>query len=143
MIRTTGFVLLLGVGGLAGCGEPTYNVHGVVRQADGTPLGGGQIELQHAERQLSAVGYIRPDGSFLIGTNELGDGAYAGEYRVAIKPPPLPVIDPSKPEQAQTAIAHRRAWLESVPVKYLSPDTSELTVEVTDGSPESLEIVLE
>lgn len=74
---------------LPGCGDGnpgTWSVTGTIHFADGQPLQNGTIEFeaQEYERPITATGEINSDGSFTLGTFAAGDGAIAGEHRVAI-----------------------------------------------------------
>lgn len=130
---------------LAGCGgEPTYDVTGTVQLADGTPLAAGQVELQAVDRPVSAVGYIQPDGSFRLNMLGEGDGAFAGQYRVAVKPPPVPTLIPGDEAKNQQMLAARETWLEQVPARYHTPESSPLEFAVSkDAAENRLEIVIE
>lgn len=116
---------------LPGCGRPTYTVTGKVVLSDGTPLSAGQVEFQHLDEPVSAVGYIRPDGTFGLNMNAEGDGAFEGRYRVAVKPPPVPTMVPGQDEKARQDLAARQAWLDAVDERYYNPKTSGIDVEVT------------
>jgi hypothetical protein len=69
---------------------------------------------------MSAVGEIKPDGSFKISTRGADDGAPPGSYRVAITPP-LP-SDPDKPPPKS-----------KIASKYADVSKSDLTVEIRPG----------
>lgn len=72
---------------------PTYPVSGKVVFPDGHPLEGGSIIFESQEHGLSARSVINPDGTFKLGTYRQGDGAVAGEHRVAVVPPVNMEID--------------------------------------------------
>ena len=77
-----------------GCGQKasslpeTFPVTGTVRDASGTPLGGGSIEfLAKQNQELLAVSNIAEDGSFNLSTylnGESEEGAVAGEHQVTV-----------------------------------------------------------
>lgn len=142
-VRLLPIVAVVGLMLLAGCGESTYSVSGQVRTADGESLSGGQIEFQHVDRQLSAVGYLDEEGRFMLGTDAVDDGVFAGLYRVAIKPPALPMLPPGEANRriVEAAARDRQQWLDRVPTRYHSPATSGIEVEIEDSR--ELDIVVE
>jgi hypothetical protein len=76
---------------LCGCSAETYPVQGTVQFEDGRAAGelaGGFVSFQGVERQISAQGEIRGDGTFELSTFAEGDGAFPGAYRVLVTPPP-------------------------------------------------------
>src|SRR5438552_18045351 len=85
------FILAAGV---IGCGDPdapqavkVYEVKGSVLLPDGKPLSGGTVEFEPVgESVYQASGEIGPDGTFTLRTQNSGDGAVPGEYRVKIVP---------------------------------------------------------
>jgi hypothetical protein len=76
----------------AGCGErnrpvfqKTVAVRGKVVRADGTPVGGGQIELHPASPEIpEARAEINKDGTFVVGTYKVNDGAVPGAYTATV-----------------------------------------------------------
>ena len=63
-----------------GCSDKkfkTYKVSGKVTFEDGTPVKFGRVEFYQPEQDVSARGTIREDGTFVIGTETLDDGAVA------------------------------------------------------------------
>ncbi len=85
--------LFLSVGVLiataTGCTDPqskTYPVRGIVRFTDGKLLRDGLVEFEIMGRKqpTTATGEIRPDGTFVLGTHSLDDGALAGKHRVVV-----------------------------------------------------------
>jgi hypothetical protein len=76
--------LLLVVG--AGCGNRLVSVRGTVT-LDGTPVEGAMVlfipESENAGRQAS--GQTGPDGNFRLTTLRDGDGAFPGNYKVAVQ----------------------------------------------------------
>lgn len=135
--RSGGLSLGLWLGGLvllAGCGDtdnavpshPTVPVKGVVKLADGKPLGSGSVFFVPTKDAVSEPnGKIGPDGSFVLKTNGQ-DGAPAGEYKVRIEAASesLPQVGASGRGGAKGA-----ARLE-FPVKYTDETTSGLTATV-------------
>src|SRR5688500_17008730 len=93
-----GRILVVGMLFLAGCSgsrsdlPATYPVTGQVVDAKGSPLRGGTVQFETGwASDLTAVGVIRPDGTFTVKTfrDEVEvSGAPEGEYQVTISPPP-------------------------------------------------------
>lgn len=74
---------------VAGCSDPakkTYPVRGLVRFPDGKVLRQGSVEFETIgqENPSSAHGVINPDGSFVLGTYALDDGAKVGKHRAVV-----------------------------------------------------------
>ncbi len=72
-----------------GCsnGNPkTYDVHGVVRFPDETPLTSGTIEFESLDHEipLTARAEITEDGTFELGTFTVDDGAVEGRHRAVV-----------------------------------------------------------
>lgn len=87
-LKSMAFVALLFVVA-SGCsnGNPrTHPVHGEVRFPDGKPLTNGSVEFEllDQEKPITATGEISKDGSFVLGTFELDDGAIAGRHRAVV-----------------------------------------------------------
>lgn len=122
---------------LIGCGRggevATYPVTGVVRYSDGSPLPGGTITLHSAESKYPTRGVIDDDGSFVIGTFTVDDGAPAGSYQVSIIPDLPPGFDPDGNKPLPRSLAQ----------KYYRPDTSGITLEVSGSDSTPREIVVE
>jgi len=92
----------------------------------GKPVPLGMVTFQSDDPNgRNATGAIAPDGSYTLQTEEPGDGALLGEYRVAIDARDDVVLDyiPATP------IPPKRL----VPEKYENPDTSELKATVKSG----------
>ena len=109
-------VMLLG---LVGCGgdatapnlSATLPVRGTVAYK-GKPMTGGTIKFEPEDTGREAHSAIGPDGTFVLSTFKEGDGAIAGLHRVAVT-------------GASAAGA--------VPLKYKSPSSSKVEVEVVAG----------
>lgn len=106
---------------LAGCGSdelPVGSVAGSVTLS-GRPLPAGTITLVNSDRGFGASAEIDASGAYRI------DTIPAGPYQVMIQGPEAP-----SPEQMAEGV---RAETSPVPQKYQSPETSGLSVEVTEG----------
>ncbi len=81
-------VLITVLLGTVGCSDqPTkYPVRGTVRFPDGQVLRNGSVEFESVEgdERILARGEIAGDGSFVLGTDTLDDGARAGDYRAVV-----------------------------------------------------------
>ena len=87
-LKTMGFVALLFVAA-SGCSSrnpTTHPVHGEVRFPDGRPLTKGSVEFELLDQEMpiTATGEISNDGTFVLGTFELDDGAIAGRHRAVV-----------------------------------------------------------
>lgn len=71
---------------LAGCGRrDLHAVSGTVRFADGSPVTAGRVVLDYGiGSKHGGWGYIKPDGTFTLGSLTQTDGVRAGMVRVAI-----------------------------------------------------------
>jgi len=86
--KTMAFVVLLFVvaSGCSNRNPTTHPVHGEVRFPDGRPLTKGSVEFEllNQEMTVTATGEISKDGTFVLGTFELDDGAVAGRHRAVV-----------------------------------------------------------
>jgi hypothetical protein len=76
--------------GSAGCsGNKLAPVQGKVSYPDGKPYAGGQVIFDPVDpaNRSNPHGDIQEDGTFALGTNQSGDGAAPGSYKVRIVPP--------------------------------------------------------
>jgi len=77
--------LSLGLLACLGCGGSGFNkIKGKVSFADGSPLTVGKIVAESPEHRVTAVGYLKPDGTFEMGTNTSNDGLPPGNWQIAI-----------------------------------------------------------
>lgn len=113
---------------VVGCNKPTdmLPVHGQVLY-QGEPLAYGSVMFQPTEQGDLARGKIQEDGTFVLTTNQSGDGVRIGTCRVRVaafeaqRPGGAGPVGEDEPTLGRSAI----------PSKYQSFGTSELTVEVT------------
>lgn len=105
---------------LAGCGNEfdTVDVRGIVT-LDGAPLSQGEVVFM-PEQGPPAKAAIQSDGSFVLGTYNVNDGAVAGQHQVAVI-----ARRGTPPTEGDDA-----GWEWIVPARYGSPATSELAFEV-------------
>jgi hypothetical protein len=113
----------------AGCGgSGIYPVDGKVTWKDGSPakeLEGALVVFDLPEKQTTARGSVRSDGSFKLTTKTDGDGALAGDYKVLIIERRLAGGTPDDP--GAMAPGH-------MDVRYSDPRTTDLTATVKPGS---------
>jgi hypothetical protein len=75
----------------AGCGKGGEGgllpVTGVVKNADGSPLKfeSGNVLFQSTTGAKSATGAVQPDGTFIMMTQQPGDGVESGSYKVLLQ----------------------------------------------------------
>lgn len=169
MRTLTAFLMAMVLIGLASCGPGNglnlARVRGTVT-FEGEPIRNGTVLFEPDESKGTtgpqAVGTILTDGTFVLSSQDPGDGAVIGTHRVGIlgleenpsdeAPMPSPEDDPlaylaAKDAAAQKAIQSRakgeqktvagldgRAFRVVVPEKVSSTSTSGIAVEVTRGS---------
>jgi hypothetical protein len=130
-------VLMLATICNVGCSDSerkTYPVRGIVRFPDGKVLREGSVEFEIIGRKdpITATGVIGPDGSFVLGTYELDDGALAGKHRVVViadyvigsgaeRPGLIPesTLDPRYRDYRRSGLVHE-----------VKPDTNNIVIEV-------------
>lgn len=87
LVRALSLVaVLLSISLIAGCGPRMYPVEGTVVWKDGKPateLKNGFVTFELPEKQVSARGTIKDDGTFRLATGS-NDGAFPGEYKVLV-----------------------------------------------------------
>lgn len=88
---------------IVGCdGDGRIPVTGRVHYPDGSPVVNGQVVVEYGDG-TGAMGWIRPDGSFVLGTDSPDDGLPPGNHPVAIRnalsvpPPNWPEFKPYDP----------------------------------------------
>ncbi len=105
---------------MAGCGSRgLHRVSGKVSFPDGSPCVAGRVVVDYGNGRM-AVGRIRSDGSFNVGTLTESDGMPAGTFRVAIKDALVPKSDTSS------------EFLTIVHSRFADPATSGLEFTVPD-----------
>ncbi|MDR1483882.1 MAG: hypothetical protein LBT09_03565 [Planctomycetaceae bacterium] len=103
----------------AGCNSGKVKLGGKVTFTDGTPLGVGEVYFQTPTYE--ARGTLKPDGTYVVGSISDKDGLPKGKYNVYI-------FGAQKPSgEARDGID---VMVQLVNEKYLSPETSGLTVDV-------------
>jgi hypothetical protein len=94
---------------VAGCGQSgMHPVSGRVVYPDGTPLTAGKVVIDTGNALTGSWGSIRPDGTFVMGTNTPDDGVPPGTHRVYIHGAFEPPADPNNPPPNPKALVHAR-----------------------------------
>ena len=68
--------------GVVGCGDKVSMRGKVTFSDDQSPLTVGQVTFQ--SDKVLARGYVKPDGTYIIGTDKEKDGLPKGTYRVSV-----------------------------------------------------------
>lgn len=125
--RRLAVALVAGMGMLAvaGCGRrDLHPVTGKVRFPDGSPVTTGRVVVDYGiGSKYGGWGYIKPDGTFTLGSLTQTDGVRAGTVRVAITFAYSLDGDPGSDLTAAKLkpLVHRR---------FETPDTSGLSFEI-------------
>jgi hypothetical protein len=115
----------VGMLALAGCGRrDLHPVSGTVRFPDGSPLTTGRVVLDYGPQAYrGGWGYIKPDGTFTIGSLTQTDGVRAGTVRVAIT-----LASKADGEPGTDGIITKLKPL--IHARFAHPDTSGLSFEI-------------
>ena len=139
-----GFALSLLLFCLSGCNPPdsgevlrTVPADGVATY-EGKPLEHYQIVLmRHGERPVAGI--TDTEGKFTLGTNDIGDGAPPGEYKVAI----IYVGPPSdNPDEGVMEFTQPPPPKFKIDPKYQDSEKSGVTLTVPDKGSKELKIEL-
>ena len=122
----------------AGCGPSSeiVPVTGVAKLKDGTPLPGGRVFLTGGEK--GANGQIKPDGTFVLGTATMSDGAKPGSYKVFV----VGAAEPDTRSYDDKAMGIGKAPPSLIHPRYNTAATSDLKVEIKPPKTH-LELVLD
>jgi hypothetical protein len=119
-------------------GKPvTAAAQGIVLYND-KPVAGAAVVF-YPDKGPTAIGQTDAAGAFTLKLTTGEDGAVVGANKISITLPPK--IDESTPTDSDAAIAAQAA-APALPVKYATPETSELTKTVTKDGPNKLELKL-
>jgi hypothetical protein len=121
-----------------GCGPANgiVPVTGIAKLKDGTPLPGGRVFLTGGEK--GANGQIKPDGTFVLGTATLSDGAKPGSYKVFV----VGAAEPDTRSYDDKAMGIGKAPPSLIHARYNTAATSDLQVEIKPPKTH-LELVLD
>lgn len=126
VVAATSLCLALASAGCGSDGLQLTPVDGVV-MLDGKPLAGASILFQPEAGGRPATGLTDAQGKFVLTTLEEGDGAHVGVNKVSVAK--QEVVAPKKKLEEGEFEAIKFI----TPVKYASPNTSGLTVDVQPG----------
>jgi len=121
--------LVLGLAAIVGCeppADPTGQVSGTV-SFQGKPLEDGIISIVNYETGVRIDTEIQPDGTYLATTHK--GGLPPGNYKVVIFPPEI--ADPNPPPNSEPGMIQKK--MDNIPKKYRSPQTTPLTLSITEG----------
>jgi hypothetical protein len=121
-----------------GCGsrDGVVPVTGIARLQDGTPLPGGRVFLTGGTK--GANGQIKPDGTFVLGTATMSDGAMPGTYTVFV----VGAAEPDTRSYDDKAMGIGKAPPSLIAKKYDTAATSDLRAEIKPPKTH-LELVLD
>lgn len=145
---------------LAGCGKKTdpnrpktYPVTGTVTLG-GSPVEGATVTFQLTGKAGSAVGLTDAKGQYKLTTFGGGDGAQAGEYKVAIFKYDRPAAQAAPAGQIASGAIDEKTYKGTddasaappknlLPDKYLNAQTSGLTAKVSDTGKNNIDFPLQ
>jgi hypothetical protein len=121
-------LLLICIGLLCGCGsgDGLAPVHGLVL-LDGKPVEGAAVMFEHDSGGVPATGITDANGEFSLTTAGQGVGATIGHNSVSVA---KQVIAQPNRKIEESEIVEMKS---ETPVKYASPRTSGLNIEVKRG----------
>ena len=120
-----------------GCSSDKVSLSGKVTFSDdGSPVPTGNVLFETATSV--SQGEIKPDGTYVVGTDTLTDGIPKGTYRVSVFAEETTTVE-SKPEREGDAPRTTTLRKKLIDSKYNNPDTSELTFTV-DGKTKKFDI---
>ena len=123
--------VLPGIVFLSGCSDNLPLGGKVTFSDDGSPVPAGTVFF--STPTFEAQGFIKSDGTYIVGSTGLADGIPKGTYGVSIRG----AEDITMVEGADGSRSERRKAL--IDTKYQSPDTSGLTFTV-DGKSRKFDI---
>ena len=130
-------LLAMSIACTLGCSDPerrTFPVRGIVRFPDGQQLRDGNVEFEIIGRDppVTARASIDPDGSFVLGTFELDDGALPGKHRVVVIADYVIGNGAERPGLIPESRLHSkyRDYRTSDLVYEVKPETNNLVIEV-------------
>jgi hypothetical protein len=146
------FIALLSIASLifaVGCGGPplterdhieTVPAAGVVLY-QGKPLPDYEITFIPKEGNRPATGKTDAEGRFTLGTNDVGDGAPVGTFKVVVSFNAVSPLDPAvvPPEQIIATTPKPKV---KVPAKYSDAEKSGIEIQVPEGGSTELKIEL-
>lgn len=121
--------MVFGLAVIVGCqppADPAGQVSGTVSYK-GTPLEDGIISIVNYDTGVRIDSEIQPDGTYLATTHK--GGLPPGEYKVVIFPPEI--VDPNPPPNSEPGMVLKD--MDNIPKQYRSPQSTPLTLEISEG----------
>jgi hypothetical protein len=110
----------------------------MVRFPDGEVLRDGSVEFEIMDREtpVTARGMIGPDGTFVLGTFQLDDGALAGKHRVVVIADHVIGSGAERPGLIPEAKLHSRfrSFSTSKLVHEVKPESNSIVIDVEYAS---------
>jgi hypothetical protein len=135
-----GLLVLLGCGrGQSEYGQevrPTTGATGFVKYK-GAPVANAAVGFYSIDEKIRSFGVTDGVGSFTLSTYGDKDGIPAGKYRVTVAMAAAREVEPGVLEDEPTG-----GFKSSIPLKYNSPKTTDILVEVKDGQANEFNIDL-
>jgi hypothetical protein len=125
---TTSFFLILLMGGCGAKGPTIGALRGQVR-LDGKPMSNGMVVFDNADAGISLWVPLDADGRYVARSHDT-PGLPVGSYRVAVRPHRAWNVDAKTGLPATTVGDGKKEPPSPIPPRFLSADTSGLTVEV-------------
>jgi hypothetical protein len=135
--------LAVGCGGPSGPEReqiPTVTASGTLLY-QGKPLEGYEVTFVPKEGDRPASGKTDANGKFTLGTNNLGDGAAVGTYKVVVAFNAVSPLDPAVVTPDQIAATTPKPKVK-LPAKYSDVEKSGIEVQVPEGGSTDLKIDL-
>ena len=130
------------IASLVGCSDAErrfYPVRGIVRFPDGKVLREGSVEFEiiGEKKAVTATGKIKPDGSFVLGTYQMDDGALVGKHRVVVVSNNNSGSLHERPGLVQETVLHEkyRSYQASGLTQEVKAETNNFVIEVEYGIP--------
>lgn len=137
--RNTALLLSMSVCLVLGCsGKAMLPVEGTIT-LDGKPLDGAAISFVPAEGGRPCSGQTDAQGHFTLASYVAGDGVPPGEYKVTVvkldarRQAEAAPVEEGAADQQQVMGNIEQAVKFLTPLKYSSPATTDLKVDVTSG----------
>lgn len=139
--RTLACLTLISALKLSGCGpgvdlERTVPASGTLTY-QGKPLEGYKIVFHPVEDRQGATAESGNGGAFALGTNEPGDGAAPGKHKISINF----IAEKMEGEPGKEVFTKLTPKIK-IPVKYQTPETSGVEIEIPEKGNQSLSIDL-
>ena len=133
-LRLLATLTILSLVGCSDADRQIYPVRGIVRFTDGKALRDGSVEFEiiGQKKAITARGILQPDGSFVLGTFTLDDGALVGKHQVAVISNLNSGSLHERPGLLQKAVLHEKyRSYQSAGLEFeVKPETNNFVIEV-------------